>query len=103
MEAPAAALMQRLGLTEDELCAVLDVDPLSVIGNELDHRPELPILLDLTAEAEDAVGGALLRRWLRSTGPTGKPVDHLLVRDFAAFEDDLATLERRGYVIRGGG
>jgi hypothetical protein len=95
--------MHRLGLTDDELCTVLAVDPLSVIAAKLDHRPELAILLDLTAEAEDAVGGALLRRWLRTTGPTGRPVDHLLARDFEAFEHDLAGLERRGYVIRGGG
>jgi hypothetical protein len=103
VEAPAAELMRRLGLTDDELCAVLAVDPLAVISDELDHRPELAILLDLTAEAEEAVGGALLRRWLRTHGPTGRPVDHLLARDFAAFEDDLAALAARGYVIRGGG
>lgn len=95
--------MQRLGLTDDELCTVLAVDPLAVITADLDHRPELGILLDLTAEAEEAVGGALLRRWVRTAGPTGRPIEHLLARDFAAFEDDLAGLERRGYVIRGGG
>ncbi len=95
--------MQRLGLSDDELCTVLAVDPLSVIADELHHRPELGILLDLTAEAEEAVGAGVLRRWLRTSGPAGRPVDHLLARDFGAFEDDLATLARRGYVIRGGG
>ena len=51
----AALLMDRLGLTEDELCAALDVDPLSVISGELDHKPQLPILLALTQEAAERV------------------------------------------------
>ena len=101
MDAPAVRLMQRLGLTDDELCALLDVDPIAVITDELDHRPELGILLDLTAEAEDRVGTALLRRWTRTAGPSGRPVDHLLARDFPAFEDALATLAERGFVIGG--
>ena len=44
-------LMERLGLSDDELCAVLAVDPIAVITGELDHRPELAILLAQTAEA----------------------------------------------------
>jgi hypothetical protein len=95
--------MRRLGLDDDELCRVLDVDPLSVIGGELDHRPELSILLPLTQEAAERVGEEVLRRWVRTTGPSGRPLDHLLARDFAAFEDDLGGLERRGFVIRGPG
>jgi hypothetical protein len=98
----ASLLMQRLGLSEEQLCQVLDVDPLTVIGGDLDHRPELPILLALTEEATERVGEEVLRRWVRTTGPTGRPVDHLLARDFAAFEDDLDGLARRGFVIRGG-
>jgi hypothetical protein len=74
---------------------VLDSDPLTVIGGELEHKPELAILLALTEDHDDA----LLRRWLRSSGPTGRPLDLLLARDFAAFEDALATLAERGYVI----
>ena len=101
MDAHAVRLMQRLGLTDDELCAVLDVDPIDVITGELDHRPELGILLALTAEAEDRVGAPLLRRWTRTAGPGGRPIDHLLARDFAAFEDALATLADRGFVIGG--
>ena len=62
--------MDRLGLTEDELCVALDVDPLSVIAGELDHKPQLPILLALTQEAAERVAGGVLPRWLRSTGPT---------------------------------
>jgi hypothetical protein len=81
---------------------VLDADPLAVLSGELDHRPELPILLDLLAEAEERAGAAVLRRWVRATGPAGRPLDRLLARDFAGFEDTLATLAERGFVIRGG-
>jgi hypothetical protein len=100
MESPAAELMQRLGLSDDELCEVLAVDPLAVLTNDLAHRPELGILLDLTAEASARVGDALLRRWLRARGPRGVPLEHLCARDFAAFEDDLAALAERGFVLR---
>jgi hypothetical protein len=95
--------MERLGLSDDELCAILDVDPLTVITGELDHKPELPILLTLTEEAAERVGEPVLRRWARANGPGGRPVDHLLQRDFAAFEDDLQALADRGFVLRGGG
>jgi hypothetical protein len=98
----AAMLMERLGLSEDELCRVLDVDPLTVIVGDLDHRLELPILLALTEEAGERVGAGVLARWVRVTGPTGRPLDHLLARDFAAFEDDLEVLAQCGFVIRGG-
>ncbi len=100
MESPAVALMTRLGLTDDELCAVLDVDPLTVITGELDHRPELGILLDLTGEAEETVGATTLRRWVRTSGPEGRPIEFLLARDFPAFEAAVTTLAERGYVIR---
>jgi hypothetical protein len=99
----ASLLMDRLGLTEDELCTVLDVDPLTVIAGELDHKPQLPILLALTQEAAERVAGGVLPRWVRSSGPNGRPLDHLLARDYAAFEDDLQTLADRGFVVRGGG
>ena len=95
--------MQRLGLDDDQLCRVLDVDPLTLIGGELDHRPELAILLALTEQATERVGEDVLRRWVRTTGPSGRPLDHLLARDFAAFEDDLDGLASRGFVIRRGG
>ena len=99
----AAVLMDRLGLTEEELCTVLGVDPLTVIAGDLDDKPQLPILLALTGEAAERVGEDVLRRWLRATGPRGRPVDHLLVSDYGAFEDDLATLAERGLVLRRGG
>lgn len=87
----AAALMDRLGLTDDELCGVLETDPLSIITGDLDHRPEVQILLDLT----DGIDEPVLRRWVR-TGP----LDLLLRRDFPAFEDAVDDLRRRGLVIR---
>lgn len=41
-----------------------------------------------------------LRRWLRTAGPAGRPLDHLLARDFVAFEDALDALRDRGFVVR---
>lgn len=99
----AAALMERLGLSDDELCAVLAADPIEILADELDHRPEIGILLALTEEAAERVGDGVLRRWVRGRGPRGVPLEHLLARDFAAFEDDLAVLAERGFVLRGGG
>jgi ribosomal protein S18 acetylase RimI-like enzyme len=99
----AVLLMQRLGLTEDELCRALGIDPLSVIAGELDHKPQVPVLLALTEEAAERGGEDVLRRWLRVTGPAGRPLDHLLARDYLGFENDLGTLAERGFVLRAGG
>jgi len=77
---------------------MLDADPLEVVSGDLDHRPELPILLDLVSEHEESG----LRRWLRTEGPAGRPIDLLLTRDFAAFENALAVFRDRGFVIRRG-
>jgi hypothetical protein len=85
------------------LLSMLDAEPLELIGGELDHRPELPILLDLLGEAEERAGAPVLRRWLRAPGPAGRPLDLLLARDFAAFESALDALAERGFVLRGGG
>ena len=95
--------MELLGLTEDELCTVLEVDPLTLLSGQLEHRPELPILLDLLAEPAEQAGPTVLRRWVRASGPKGVPLEALLRRDFGAFEDALADLSDRGFVIRGGG
>jgi hypothetical protein len=95
--------MELLGLSEEELCAILDVDALTLLSGRLDHRPELGILLDLLAEAEDRAGAAVLRRWVRARGPRGRPLDALAARDFGAFEHMLAELAERGFVLRGGG
>ncbi len=99
----AARLMDLLGLSDDELCRVLDADPLTLLSGQLEHRPELPILLTLLDEAAEQAGAPLLRRWVRASGPAGRPIDALLNRDFAAFEDALGTLAGRGFVLRGGG
>jgi len=99
----AARLMDILGLSEEELCIVLDTDPLTLLSGQLEHRGELPILLDLLDEASERAGPAVLARWVRAAGPSGKPIDALLRRDFAAFEHDLAELAERGFVLRGGG
>lgn len=97
----AAELMDVLGLSEAELCQVLDVDALTLLSGQLDHRVELPILLDLLAEARERAGVVVLRRWVRTHGPAGRPIDALLRRDFAAFEDATAELGNRGFVLRG--
>ena len=99
MAPPARHLQDLLGLSEEELLRVLDAGPLEVIGGELDHRPELPILLDLLAEAEERAGAPVLRRWVRAEGPSGRPLDRLLARDFGSFEDALTTLAQRGFVL----
>lgn len=92
MSSTAATLLQnRLGLSDDELLTVLAEDPLTVIAGELDHKPELPILLTLTEDIDESV----LRRWLRRG-----PIDLLLARDFAAFEDAVTDLRERGLVLR---
>jgi hypothetical protein len=100
MSTAAALLMDRLGLEEDELLRVLGTDPLAVLAGDLDDKPQLPILLALTQEAAERVHGDALRRWVRTSGPAGRPLDHLLAQDFAAFEDALAALAERGFVVR---
>jgi hypothetical protein len=99
----AARLMELLGLSDDELCETLGVDPLTLLSGQLDHRPELGILLALLDEASERVAPAALRRWARARGPAGRPIDALTARDFAAFEDALAELRSRGFIVRGGG
>lgn len=94
--------MELLGLTEDELCEVLDTDPLTLLSGQLEDRAELPILLDLLDEARDNAGPAVMRRWVRAQTPRGRPIEMLRNRDFATFEDALADLAAHGFVLRGG-
>jgi hypothetical protein len=94
--------MELLGLSDEELCTTLGVDPLSLLSGQLDHRPELSILLALLDEAAEQASPSTLRRWVRATGPLGRPIGALTARDFATFEDQLAELAGRGFVIRGG-
>ncbi len=95
--------MDVLGLSEDELCSILDAAPLTLLSGQLEHRPELPILLDLLAEAQERAAPSVLRRWVRASGPGGRPIDQLLARDFTGFEDSLAALAERGFVVRAPG
>jgi len=99
----AVRLMELLGLSEDELCRTLAVDPLTLLSGQLDHCAELPILLNLLDEASEQAGAAVLSRWVRVTGPRGRPIDALLARDFGTFEDAVAELASRGFILRGGG
>ena len=102
MATAAVMLMGQLGLSDEELCAVLDSNPIEIISDSLDHRPELPILLQLTREAQECVGPEVLKLWVRTEGPSGRPIEHLLARDVAAFESAVVTLVERGFVIGGG-
>lgn len=95
--------MGLLGLDEDELCQVLDVDPLSLLSGQIQHRSELPLLLAMLDDVTEQLAPTVLRRWVRARGPRGRPLDALLRRDFAAFEDALDELARRGFVLGGGG
>jgi hypothetical protein len=100
--ARAVALMDMLGLSEEELCQTLDVDPLSLLSGQVEHCAALPILFEMCREAGDRVGPATLSRWVRAAGPYGRPIDALLARDFARFEGALDDLADRGFVIRAG-
>jgi hypothetical protein len=99
----AVRLMDLLGLTEDELCQTLAVDPLTLLSGQLDHSAELPILLTLLDEASERAGPAVLTRWVRAAGPKGRPIDALTARDFERFEDAVSELADRGFVLRSSG
>ena len=77
---------------------MLDEDPLTLLAGELDHKPELPILLDLLAEADERAGAPVLRRSLRAPGPAGTPRGLLLARHFTAFDASPASSPERGIV-----
>ena len=57
--------MDLLGLSEEELCEVLAADPLTLLSGQLDHRPELGILLALLADADERAGAT---GWRNLTG-----------------------------------
>jgi len=92
--------MELLGLSDDELCRTLDTDPLTLLSGQVEHVAELKILLDLLDEASERAGAGTLARWVRAQGPSGRPLDALLARDFGAFEDALGELADRGFVLR---
>ena len=64
-------------------CAALDADPLTLIAGELDHKPQLPILLALTEEAAERVRRARCGAGCARAARRGRPLDHLLARDYA--------------------
>ena len=95
-----ARLQTLLALSDDELLQILDSDPLSVITGDEDQRPEIRILMQLLSEPEQRLGAPTLQRWARTGNPS--PLHRLLQRDFAGFEDALAELDERGFIIRRG-
>jgi hypothetical protein len=97
----ARRLADQLGLTDDELCLVLGLTPLQLIAGDGDSATATPILLALISEAEEQAGAATLRRWVRTKGRAGVPLDLLTGRDFGGFEDALADLIARGFIIGG--
>ncbi|MGI8558508.1 MAG: hypothetical protein ACR2ND_09400 [Solirubrobacteraceae bacterium] len=96
--AAAADLLARLDLSDDEVVRIFEASPLDVISGALDARPEVEILLALTAGLDEG----LLRRWLRARGPRGRPVELLTAHDFAGFEDAALEFRERGIVLRSG-
>ncbi len=93
-----ARLQSLLGLEDEDVLTILDSGALDVITGAQDDRPEVRILLDLLREPEATIGAPTLRRWLRAGRPS--PLDRLLARDFAGFEDALADLGERGFILR---
>ena len=89
-------LRDLLGLTDEEVLALLGTTPLDLLGGADDEREDVRVLLALVTEAEEAVGAATLRRWVRATDA----LDLLKARDFAAFEARLQELQERGFVLR---
>jgi len=96
----AARLMHTLGLSEDELCQILAVEPLELLSDQIEHRGELPILLALVDDAAQRASSEMVASWVRARGPHGRPIDALLARDFGRFEDAMADLAERGFVLR---
>src|SRR2546421_13018309 len=83
----AARLMELLGLSDDELCRMLDVDPLTLLSGQLEHRAELPILLDLLDEAAEQAGPAGARGRGRAAGAARPPDRAPRKPDLCPFQD----------------
>ena len=99
----AVRLMELLGLTDDELCEVLDVDPLTLLSGQLDHRTELPILIDLL---DESLRACRCRR-AAALGP-GQGAGWTADRRAAAaglrrLRGCAGRAGRDGFVLRGGG
>ena len=89
-----------LGLEGDEVCDALGITPLQLLAGEGDLLPQTAVLDALLREAATRVHPQAMQRWVRAAGPAGRPLDHLLARDYAAFEAALETLLERGFVVR---
>jgi hypothetical protein len=87
---PLSGLVARLGLSDDEVLAIFELDALGAIAGDVAHRPEIVILDVLTADADERLGEGGLARWLRAGRPPARPIDLLLAGRFGAFEDALA-------------
>ena len=104
MTAGAAERVQaQLGLADDELCDVLGLTPVQLLAGEADLLPQTSVLDELLRATRDLVHEDALRRWLRASGPAGRPLDHLIAHDYGAFELALETLQSRGFVVRKAG
>jgi hypothetical protein len=82
-------LVDRLGLSDEEVLAIFELDALDAIAGDVEHRPEVEILDTLSADAHERLGAGVLARWLRAGHPGSRPLDLLLAGDFGAFEDAL--------------
>jgi hypothetical protein len=96
----AERLQQLLGLTDDEVLAILGSTPLDLISGGEDEREDLRVLVALLEDAETQAGAATLRRWVRAGPLTQRPIDLLARQDHGAFETALADLAERGFILR---
>lgn len=87
--ASLSALVARLELTDEEALAIFGLHALEAIAGDVDHRPEIAILDNLTTEAAEAFGQEALARWLHAGPPGARPLDLLLGGRFGDFEDAL--------------
>ncbi len=102
-EGAAERVQSVLGLDDAELCDVLGLSPVALLAGEADLLPQTAVLDALLRETAELVNGEALKRWLRTAGPAGRPLDHLVAHDYGAFEDALETLRSRGFVVRKAG
>lgn len=101
MSTAASTFAQRFGLTDDELLAVLGVSAIELLSGQLDHLPQLPLLLALTEDLSQSTAPGVLPGWVRSKGPHGRPIDLLVAQDFAGFERAVESFGERGFVVGG--
>ena len=89
--------MERLGLRDEELCTILDADPIAVITGELAHRPELGILLGLSRRRSASASAPT--SCAAGSAPPVPPAARSTTcspRDFPAFESAIETSPSAG-------